>query len=623
VPDITIDANFHTYEISAITTYLCHPEYRAARAFIAPELKLDLKAMSSDRSYRMAAPHSGHMVGKYKLGKKLGEGAFGLVFIAHDTSLDRDVALKFLHSHHISNPQAFERFLQEARTVAKLSHPGIVTVHELGTADDGIAYIAMELLQGESLTDRLNRVGRLSPNESKEICLQIASTLNVAHVAGIVHRDLKPDNLFLIADPTMPGRERVKVLDFGIAKLAHTAMSSVQTGSLLIGTPRYMSPEQCRSSAHIDYRSDIYALGCILYELVCGRPAFEGAPGELLIKHQLAPVLPAREIVPDLPHELDWLISRMLAKDPAERPQTMEHVQSELIGERASGASGANMASMASMASIPRPGTVEPSSITPIPWSSQSRTTLSDSTGSSRTPARTRRTNAVVTSSILLAVVIAGIVIVIRTLDLPRAAPPIAAAPVAFAAPHVQEPVTTDAEARSSAPVSTDASVTAPEESEPSINARHLTRDNITAAVRSEYALEIRRCYERYAKNNPNASRVLTVTLHVALTGRVAEYETNPPMKECEVFANMRFSSDTETDDPTRRIRVEIPFDYPSPPVRPSVVKPARTSHNCPAGTTWQPSASACVAAPPEKRKQCTPIKNGVVDPFEENPCRP
>ena len=273
--------------------YLCPPDCQVMRSLCPLVPELDLEATSSDRSYWMAAPHSGHTVGKYKLGKKLGEGAFGLVFVAHDTGLDRDVALKFLRPHHILNPQAFERFLQEARSVAKLSHPGIVTVHELGTADGDIAFIAMELLQGESLNDRLNRVRRFSPDMAKEICLQIASTLDVAHMAGIVHRDLKPDNLFLIADPTIPGRERIKVLDFGIAKLAHTQMTSVQTGSLLIGTPRYMSPEQCRSSANVDCRSDIYALGCILYELVCGRPPFEGTPGELITKHQLASVLPA------------------------------------------------------------------------------------------------------------------------------------------------------------------------------------------------------------------------------------------------------------------------------------------------------------------------------------------
>jgi serine/threonine protein kinase len=570
----------------------------------------------------MAAPRSGHTVGKYKLGSKLGEGAFGLVFIAHDTGLDRYVALKFLHPHHIANPQVFERFLQEARSVAKLSHPGIVTVHEFGTAGDGIAFIAMELLQGESLAVRLSRVGRFSSDTAKEICLQIASTLNVAHVAGIVHRDLKPDNLFLVADPAMPGRRLVKVLDFGIAKLAHTQMTSVQTGSLLIGTPRYMSPEQCRSSVSVDYRSDIYALGCILYELVCGRPPFDGPPGELIVKHQLAPVLPAREIVPGLPHELDRLISRMLAKDPGERPQTMEHVQSELAGERP-GIAG--MAGMARTPPHPPHGSAKPGLIGSALWPTQSQTTLSDSTGSSRAPAHTRRTSVVVTSGIVLASVIAGIALVTRTPGLPRGPSPAAAPPLDIVASHVVEAVAADADIRSPAtiiPVIGDASAAMLEKAEPSTTARHLTPDNIATTVRDEYATELQRCYERYAKSNPDAPRMLAVSLHVALTGRVVGYETNPPMKRCEVFSNMRFEPDDDAGDVTRRVEVKIIFNYPSIPARSSGGRPLLTPHNCPAGTTWQPAEAACLGAAPARKKQCLPIKDGVIDPFEEDPCR-
>lgn len=563
----------------------------------------------------MAASLSGHTIGKYKLGKKLGEGAFGLVFIAHDTGLDRDVALKFLRPHHILNPQAFERFLQEARSVAKLSHPGIVTVHELGTADDGIAFIAMELLQGESLNDRLNRVGRFSPDTAKEICLQIASTLNAAHVAGIVHRDLKPDNLFLIADPTMPGRERVKVLDFGIAKLAHTQMTSVQTGSLLIGTPRYMSPEQCRSSANVDCRSDIYALGCILYELVCGRPPFEGTPGELITKHQLASVLPACEIVPELPHQLDCLISRMLAKDPRERPQTMGHVQSELTSGHT------DVAGMPGVDRIIPLGTSEPGPITPLLRPPQSQTTLSDSTGSSRAPAPTKRANVVVTSGIVLAGVIAGALAVTRTPELPRATPP-AVAPAPSGDSHVLKPPTTDTEIRPSALVTKDTSTATPGKVQPSTTAHHLTPDNIAAAVRSEYATGLQRCYERYARDNRNAPRMLVVTLHVALTGQVTEYETNPPIKKCEAFANMRFAPEADTDDATRRVEVKVTFDYRSVVIRSGVMRPTPTAHNCPAGTAWLSSESACVETSPAKKKECLPIGDRAIDPFEENPCR-
>ncbi len=273
-------------------------------------------------------------IGKYELGKKLGEGGFGLVMIARDTNLDREVALKFMHAEHTANPDILRRFLQEARSAAKIVHPGIVTVFECGqvsgthTSADGVAYIAMELLHGESLSDRLERSGRLDPESAMEIVRQVASALEAAHRTGIVHRDLKPDNIFLVTDPAMPTGERIKVLDFGIAKLAQAAGSGVQTQSQIVfGTPRYMSPEQCKSAANIDHRSDIYALGCILFELVCGQPPFVGETGELIAKHQLVEPPLAREILGDVPEPLDRLISAMLAKSPAARPQTMAEVQ--------------------------------------------------------------------------------------------------------------------------------------------------------------------------------------------------------------------------------------------------------------------------------------------------------
>ena len=281
---------------------------------------------------------TGMMIGKYELGKKLGQGGFGLVFIARDTGLDRDVALKFMHPEHTANAEILRRFLQEARSAAKIVHPGIVTVFECGqvqgtgSSSDGVAFIAMELLHGESLSDRLARAGRLPADHAMEIARQVASALEAAHEAGIIHRDLKPDNIFLVRDPAMPGGERVKVLDFGIAKLAQGQNTSgVQTQSMMVfGTPAYMSPEQCRSAAHIDHRSDIYTLGCILYELVVGETPFKGETGELIAKHQLVAPSQPRTIIGDLPEELDELINAMLAKNPADRPQTMTAVQRAL-----------------------------------------------------------------------------------------------------------------------------------------------------------------------------------------------------------------------------------------------------------------------------------------------------
>jgi serine/threonine-protein kinase len=296
--------------------------------------------VSTDQSFEnLPAPTvvaTGMQIGRYVLGTKLGRGGFGVVFRAHDTSLDREVALKFLHAEHTATPQMLNRFLQEARSAAKIPHPGIVTVYECGqvagtgSAADGSAYIAMELLQGESLTDRLARCGRLDPPAAMEIARQVASALEAAHRAGIVHRDLKPDNIFIVPDSAVSSGERIKVLDFGIAKLPR-ASTNVETQSMSVfGTPRYMSPEQCRSAAAVDQRSDIYTLGCILFELVCGKPPFAGAAGELIAQHVLVEPPSADSIDSSLPQPLVALIDELLAKEPEDRPQTMAAVQRAL-----------------------------------------------------------------------------------------------------------------------------------------------------------------------------------------------------------------------------------------------------------------------------------------------------
>ncbi|MGN6109701.1 MAG: serine/threonine-protein kinase, partial [Kofleriaceae bacterium] len=187
-------------------------------------------------------------VGKYELRARLGRGTFGLVYVAHDPDLDRPVALKLLDPAFASNPDILQRFLREARATARIAHPGVVTVLDAGCAPAGsgiVAFIAMELLGGESLASRLARSGRLAPATAVEIARQVACALEAAHRADVLHRDLKPDNIHLVPDPASPTGERVKVLDFGLAKLGnhgHTALNTV------FGTPRYMSPEQSRST---------------------------------------------------------------------------------------------------------------------------------------------------------------------------------------------------------------------------------------------------------------------------------------------------------------------------------------------------------------------------------------
>jgi serine/threonine protein kinase len=270
-------------------------------------------------------------IGKYELGDKLGRGAFGVVFTARDPSLDRDVALKVLRPTHLTNPDIFQRFLQEARATARISHPGIVTIHDCGQVETQLgatAFIAMELLTGESLTSRVTRSGRLSPDLAIEIARQIASALEAAHRVDVLHRDLKPDNIYVVPDPAMPGGERIKVLDFGLAKLGQEGHTQLQT---VFGTPRYMSPEQCRSATQVDHRSDIYSLGCILFELVTGQLPFDGDVRQVIECHLRQPAPRASSWVPQLSPALDDLIADMLAKDPMQRPQTMGAVQRALL----------------------------------------------------------------------------------------------------------------------------------------------------------------------------------------------------------------------------------------------------------------------------------------------------
>ena len=275
--------------------------------------------------------HEVARIGKYELEEKIGQGSFGVVYTARDTELDREIALKILNPSHHGDREALHRFLREARAAARIAHPGIVTVHDFGrsTPEGGeeLAYIAMERLRGESLTARLDRSGRMRPEEAAEIGRQVASALEAAHRAEVLHRDLKPDNVFLVPDPAVSSGERVKVLDFGLAKIGcsrHTELGSV------FGTPLYMSPEQCRSSGQIDARSDIYALGCILFELVTGRAPFEGAIYQVLECHLHEEAPRASTLAPATPPALDDLIARMLEKDPGERPVSMAAVMNAL-----------------------------------------------------------------------------------------------------------------------------------------------------------------------------------------------------------------------------------------------------------------------------------------------------
>jgi serine/threonine-protein kinase len=203
---------------------------------------------------------TGHVLGSYRLVTELGQGGMGTVYYAEHVSLPRRAAVKILGADIARDPVLVERFFDEARAANRIRHPGIVDVFDLGTAH-GLHFLVMEFLEGETLGARLERVKRLSPRDVVELFDDVADALAAAHERGIVHRDLKPENIFLAHGAA---GEVVKVLDFGIAKLIGHADVRRTSAGLVLGTPAYMSPEQCVGAADLDGRSDIYSLGVVI-----------------------------------------------------------------------------------------------------------------------------------------------------------------------------------------------------------------------------------------------------------------------------------------------------------------------------------------------------------------------
>ncbi len=270
------------------------------------------------------------LAAKYRLDAVLGRGGMGTVYAAVNIDLGRQVAIKVLHGTAATDAEMVRRFRQEARASAAIGHPGIVDVLDLGTVESGESFIVMERLDGEALGARLARVGRLPVREAVQIVGDALDALAAAHAKGIVHRDLKPDNIFLAKRPV----EIVKLLDFGISKLVGTEDISITQSNVIMGTPRYMAPEQAKSARDTVPATDLYAIGAILYEALAGEPPVVGSTyNEILAKLLMETPLPIASRRKHLPPALCTLVDELLAKDPEARPTARDaHARLQGLG---------------------------------------------------------------------------------------------------------------------------------------------------------------------------------------------------------------------------------------------------------------------------------------------------
>ena len=304
---------------------------RAQRA-LEPQLTEVIRQFVRERYILIIVTAETH-IGQYKILRTLGAGGMGTVYLGEHILLGRRAAIKTLLPALSSHREIVDRFFNEARAISAISDPGVVQIFDFGYHVDGTAYIVMEFLEGEALSARLDRLAKLPLAEALRLTRQIAASLGAAHARGIIHRDLKPGNVFVIRDSEAQAGERTKILDFGIAKLlaSPTDVVATQTGTML-GTPVYMSPEQCRGSGKIDHRSDIYSVGCALFHMLTGVPPFDcDSVGDFIAAHLKEEPPAPSELALDLPPAVDALVLRCLAKRPEDRFQTMAELQAACV----------------------------------------------------------------------------------------------------------------------------------------------------------------------------------------------------------------------------------------------------------------------------------------------------
>ena len=295
----------------------------AALSSGAPAARNNLNAMVDDAgSLATGKIRAGTRVGgRFVIERPLGAGGMGAVYLARDEQLGESVALKVIAGMALLDPGSAERLRRETSMARRISHPNVVRMHDLGE-EHGLLFVSMEYVAGESLGARIQRLGTLTPAQLRPLVIQLCEGLTAAHGVGIIHRDLKPANVLIDA------QERVKLIDFGIAR------GDLQVGmtatNMVVGTPEYMAPEQVRGGA-VDARTDVYALGAVLYHALTGRPPFRGdTPISVGLAHCQDPVTPPRQLRPDIPAIWDSVILRALEKTPAARFASVQALQAAL-----------------------------------------------------------------------------------------------------------------------------------------------------------------------------------------------------------------------------------------------------------------------------------------------------
>ena len=330
----------------------------------------------------------GDLVGEYAIVAKIGEGGFGTVYRAEHPVIGKHAAIKVLSLRFSADGNVVSRFVDEARAVNQIDHRNIIDIFSFGTLPDGRFYYVMELLEGDTLDRALAARGRFAPEEAIRVLAGVARALDAAHDKGIIHRDLKPENVFVTLGPDQ--EPFPKLLDFGIAKLlGDTTTRRTQTGAP-IGTPYYMSPEQCRAT-QVDHRTDVYSFGVVAFELLAGRLPFRGETQiDVMTQHLAAPPPRLSEVCPDLPPGLDAPLLAMLAKQPEQRPVSV----GEALRQLAVGAQRAGIAvdsaklelraTPAGLANRPRLDTSVRREFESAPTVGQASTTLGAQTAASR-----------------------------------------------------------------------------------------------------------------------------------------------------------------------------------------------------------------------------------------------